>query len=456
MNITRTSAIGWPLVIVLSLIPLFIWLFSRASVALHFTSGGAFNYALTMQAFGQALGLVGVVLFAINLVLGARLRFLEDIFGGMNKVYIAHHILGGIAFMLLLLHPLFLIAQNLAWGVIGLKQAFILYVANPQCYAAFGLMNQECSYLFGVIALALMIVFLVLTFFVKLRYDIWKYTHKFLGLAFFFAALHSLFISSDVTSVVILKYYVWVFVVLGFAAILYRTVLGAFLVRTREYIVDEVKQVNPSIVEIVLKSKEGKPMEYVAGQFIFIGFPDHKDLEEVHPFSLSSSPSNDKLSIGVKGLGDYTKRLNELVQGDRAVVEGPFGRTSYKYYANKEQIWIAGGIGVTPFLGMARNLTPESGYKVDMYYSAVSLEEAAFDAEFQSIAAANPNFRFIPWYGKEKGFLSADAIAKESKNLLGKEIFVCGPPPMMRSIKAQLATWKVPTTNVHSEEFSMN
>ncbi len=456
MKLQYSSKIGWPLLLLLSFIPLIIWMFTPYALEQRFMRGGKINYALTMQAIGQALGLVGFAMFALNLALGARLRFLESIFGGMNKVYIVHHVLGGLSFILLLLHPLFLVAQYLGSGAMGMKNSFTLFVLNPRCLANIGLTNPECSYVWGVIALGLMILFLVLTFFVKLPYHIWKLTHKFLGLAFFFGVLHVLFIPSDVTSVLVLKYYMFFLVVIGFSAILYRTVLGAFLISTREYIVDEVKKVNATIVEITLRAKDGKPMHYTPGQFIFIGFPDSHGLEEVHPFSLSSAPAGNGLSIGVKGLGDYTSHLGELAVGARAKIEGPFGRTSYVYYPQKSQIWIAGGIGITPFLSMARSLTPLSPYNVDLYYSAATTEDAAFDEELRAIAAANTNFRFIPWYGKEKGFLSADAINVESKNLLGKEIFICGPPGMMKALKLQFAKWKIPVSSIHSEEFSMS
>jgi len=68
---------------------------------------------MTTTAIGQVLGLVGMAMFALNLVLSARLKRLEGLFGGMNKIYIAHHILGGLAFVLLLLHPLFIVGKYL-------------------------------------------------------------------------------------------------------------------------------------------------------------------------------------------------------------------------------------------------------------------------------------------------------------------------------------------------------
>lgn len=443
MKLQYSSKLGWPLIVLFSLIPLIIWMLMPYSLDQRFLRSGHFNYGMTMTAIGQVLGMVGMAMFALNLVLSARLKWLEGLFGGMNKVYIAHHILGGLAFVLLLLHPLFIVAK---------------YIPNAAMQAVkMLLLGTTWDVRFGVIAIMLMILFLVLTFFVKLPYHIWKWTHKFMGLAFFSASLHVLLIPSDVTQVTILKYYMFFLVSLGFTAILYRTVLGYYFVPKLEYVVKEIHAVNPSVIEVVMQPKDEKHcMQYTPGQFIFIGFPNAKGLEEVHPFSLSSQPDGSCISIGVKALGDYTTHLRELKVGDRAVIEGPFGRTSYKYYSTKEQIWIAGGIGITPFLGMARSLTTQDDYKVDLYYSAISLEEAAFNDELSRIAESNPNFRLIPWYGKEKGFLSAEAIIKESVGVLGKEIFICGPPGMMKALKGQFAKWKVPVSRVHSEEFTMS
>lgn len=456
MKLQYTSKIGWPLLLLLSFVPLILWMIYPYSLDKRFMRGGTLQFGMTMVALGQALGLVGLSMFALNLVLSARLKSLEGLFGGMNKIYIAHHILGGLAFILLLLHPIFLVGQYLKGGAMGMKNALFLYVLNPACGAHFSMVNPDCSTAFGVVGLIFMMVFLILTFFVKLPYDTWKFTHKFLGMAFFFGALHALTIPSDVTQVILLKYYIFLLVAAGMAAVIYRTVLGYLIVPRLEYVVDEVRTINSSIVEIVMHPKDDtKCMNYIPGQFIFVGFPNSQGLEEVHPFSLSSKPDNVCISIGVKALGDYTKRLGGLKQGDRAIVEGPFGRTSYKYYGTKEQIWIAGGIGITPFLGMARSLKPDDNYKVDLYYSVVEASEAAFLSELQAIAQENPHFRIIPWFAKEKSFLTAEAIIKESEGVLGKEIFICGPPGMMKALKTQFSKWKVPVSRLHSEEFSM-
>jgi len=94
--------LGWVIFIVLSLVPVVFWYFLKPINA-RFVS-----LTTSLTSLGQITGLVGMAMFSLTLVLSARLKFLENYFGGLNKVYIAHHIFGSIAFILLLFHPLIL------------------------------------------------------------------------------------------------------------------------------------------------------------------------------------------------------------------------------------------------------------------------------------------------------------------------------------------------------------
>src|SRR6266480_2383704 len=144
-----------------------------------------------LRSIGQVLGLVGVVMFSLNFVLSTRLKSFEDFFGGMNRVYVAHHIFGGIALIILLFHPLFLAASYLPYSV----KAAALYL----------LPGEDWSINFGIAALLLLISLLLITFFINLPYQIWQFTHKFLGLAFFIASIHGLYISSDIMNNFLMK-----------------------------------------------------------------------------------------------------------------------------------------------------------------------------------------------------------------------------------------------------------
>jgi len=214
-----------------------------------------------------------------------------------------------------------------------------------------------------------------------------------------------------------------------------------------------VKDLGDNVVEIILTPKDTK-MLFTPGQFVFINFKSSTVSDEVHPFSISSTDTDNNLIFTIKAEGDYTKTLPKLAVGETASIEGSFGRFSYKRATNKKQIWVAGGIGITPFLSMARNITDPS-FAVDLYYSVRTQDEAVYLSVFQQISQTNKNFRVFPFFTKTQGRLTAEVIAKASGDIVDADVFICGPPPMMRSLRIQLKKIGVLDINIHTEEFSM-
>lgn len=204
----------------------------------------------------------------------------------------------------------------------------------------------------------------------------------------------------------------------------------------------------------------GHRMSYKPGQFVFMSFPNSARSglnKEVHPFSIASSPDEGQLRIDAKALGDYTANLKYLKVGDIAEIEGAYGKFTFTRFGNRPQIWVAGGIGVTPFLSMARTYNDQHP-PVDMIYSVVHKTELLEAGNLSyHLPAAHPRFRFFPYVAdNEDGFLTADKIEHMCGGLQDKEIFICGPPPMMKSLKKQLIAKGVPKIRIHTEEFAMS
>lgn len=450
--------LGWGITIALCLVPLIFWVQMHPLSTIH-------GFPATMLAIGRVTGLIGMIMYALNLVYATRLRFLEWFFGGLNRVYIAHHLLGGLALVFLSLHPLFL---SLRYIQVSMKQAALLLLPNGltplsalfnrhvELHAA---ILQQWAVTFGIIAFWGMVVLLLVTFFIKIPYRLWLFTHKFLGVAFVIAGLHVLFISSDTAKSGALKYYILLMTGIGIVAYIYRTLVGRILIRKYRYIVDDVKVEQGHVMHILMHAA-GQKMSYKPGQFVFIRFlhPETSGVtQEWHPFSISSSPKDEQLRLSVKGLGDYTNKLIELKPGSMAEVEGAYGHFSYNNFNNQNQIWIAGGIGVTPFISMAKSL-PDAGYKIDLYYSVKTASELIDWEKLTDLAfVRHGNLRLFPYIGdQEQGYLNADYIEKKSGGLEGKDIFICGPPPMMKGMRQQLKQKSVPGARIHSEEFAMS
>ncbi len=429
--------IGLLFAIMLPIIPLTFW-YAMKPIGDRFST-----MATTLTSLGQITGLLGLTLFSITLILSARLKIFEIFFGSLDKVYKIHHKFGIVSFLFLLAHPLFLAFKYL-----------ILISASSA--ATFLLPSSDWAKNFGIISLYLMMILLIITMFSAFRYQVLKSFHKFLGLAMFFGGLHAFLIPSDISENQPLRIFMLSLASLGLAAYVYRTLLGKFFVKKFTYRVISVNNIKNDVVEIVMKPLV-KKMEYLPGQFIFISFIYGNISSETHPFSISSAPHEESLKITIKNLGDYTSKMKTLQVGSIAKIEGPYGKFSYLNAYEKNQIWIAGGIGVTPFLNMMRNIKYNlyAGYSIDMYYCAKTANEIVFLDEFMEASKSVQGFKLIPYCSDEKGFLTTKNILELSNGVKRKDILICGPPFMMNSLKEQFLKLKVPKYKIHLEEFKL-
>jgi predicted ferric reductase len=448
--------IGWAITVILCSIPIFLW------ARIHPVSS-VDGFVSTMLNLGRITGLVGTVMYALNLVYATRLRFLEDWFGGLNRVYIAHHMLGGLALVMLSFHPLFL---ALRYVTTNIKQAALLLVPNglfpvsalfDTTHEYHEVVLQQWATMFGSIAFWGMVGLLLVTFFIKLPYRLWLFTHKFLGAAFFIAGLHIFFISSDTSSDAVMKWYMLVIVAIGLAAFVYKTLAGAIFIRKYRYQVSAVSLLAGNVVR-VLMTPLAQTMQYKPGQFVFVRFKNggYHINREWHPFSMSSSPNEAGLELSIKGLGDYTSALANLQVGAIADIEGAYGRFSYTNYKCNDQIWIAGGIGITPFLSMIKDL-PMEGRRVDLFYAVKTAFEMIDVEKLAQNSHARKGVRVFPYIGDQQaGHLDINFIEKVSGDLRGRDFYLCGPPPMMQGLKKQLRARGIPAASIHSEEFGMS
>jgi len=420
----------WWAILILSLVPVGLWLMAP-------TSSPRFNN-LTNVVFslGQLAGLIGLALFGFNLILSARFKFLDKYFKGLNNVYNKHSLLGKVAFILLLLHPMLLVfkyAGGSFWGAIY-----------------FFSLSSDWPKNFGSLALILMTLLIVLTLYLRPKYHIWKWTHKFMGLAFYLGAMHAFLIPSDVSRYAPLKFYMLGLTSLALLIYIYRTVFGKYLIKKYEYIVENVTALNDNIWEINMKPQNQK-LEFIAGQFIFVSFLDNKIGKESHPFTISSSPDESNLKITVKALGDYTNKLANLTIGTRVQIEGPFGFFHYQNSIYKNQIWVAGGIGITPFLSMVKSLKVNDNYNIDLFYCLKNYKESIYLDLLQSL---EPKLKLHLFCYDKDGYLNIETIKNISGTLAEKDIFICSPPQMIESFKKQFIGQGVDKKLIHSEEFN--
>ncbi|MFZ2152756.1 MAG: FAD-binding oxidoreductase [Microgenomates group bacterium] len=416
-----------------------IWLAIMTTTGLYVMSKSDIGVIRQMPwlSASQLISLLGTMLLAWSFILSSRAFFLEYMFGGMDKVMKTHHIVGGLSFIMLINHPLFLAVDALP---------------NYQLAARYYWLSSTVSYNLGVGALYVMILALLLTFVVKLPYDMWLKTHDFLGLTLLLGALHIFMISSDVSRYMPLR--IWIFVFLGLAlfSFVYKVVLYGGLGPKYKYRVKEVKKMG-DILEIYLAAV-GDKMRFRAGQFAFVNF-DIPELAEKHPFTISSGPDSEEIRFSIKALGDHTLKLRQLKTGTMASVWGPYGRFYKNYEKSGDVVMIGGGIGVTPFLSMlAKEKQTPLSRTVHMFYGAASVEDAVYDNEITVLSEQMLNLKYYRFFGGNKPRINVSILLEMLGKITDKRFYICGPLAMMESMVTQLRANGVHSNNIIFEDFA--
>ncbi|MDP3865924.1 MAG: FAD-binding oxidoreductase, partial [Rhodoferax sp.] len=188
------------------------------------------------------------------------------------------------------------------------------------------------------------------------------------------------------------------------------------------------------------------------GQFAFVSFDDK---EGAHPFTMASADQGDHtVSFQIKALGDYTRSLPQRLQpGQRVRVEGPYGRFDLgRRQRRARQIWIAGGIGVTPFLAWLASLqaTPDKAPAAELHYCTRDQATDAFVPRLLALCAVLPAVRLHIHDARQGAKLTAAALGVSGKT----EIWFCGPTGLACALRQGLAAlgWR---PRFHQEAFEM-
>jgi predicted ferric reductase len=388
------------------------------------------------QYAGEVIGSNNIILMACSLFLSTRPKWAEKYFGGLDKMYMTHRNTSTAAFLLIFVHVLTVPITTTGWRL-GNYLAVIAFT--------------------GIVSLALITLAPRIPFLNRLTagdYEDWKKLKRWIGVFFILAFIHALTIGNPLHALVAITW-VQVFFVIGAASYLYTEFFGGFFKKFRPYSVVAVRHPNNAISEVTLRAKKDPIQKHRAGQFLFVRFPGDKQLNESHPFTISSGPAEEVLRLTIKASGNFTRDLfARLKEGAEAVVDGAYGMFNYKSGGPK-QIWIAAGIGLTPFLSFIRDMDGRLAQNVDFYYTVRHPDEALFLDELHAAAQKNPSLHLHIRYSARDGSLTADQIVKEAGGAIGAyDIYLCGPLPMIQAFERKFLAMGVPGNQIHYEEFN--
>ena len=388
------------------------------------------------QLMAEIIASTAVVLLACALFLSTRLRFLEPYFGGLDQMYQSHKKAAMLAIFLLIFH-FFAVPLNASQIKPGTPLGMIAFL--------------------GLLALVLLTIaprIPLIGRFTQFAYHKWRRSHSLIGIFFIIGFAHAMLVDPLVRKTTVPLFYLLIFFFVGAASYLYSVFIAEAVRKTYPYAAEGIRKLNGTTIEVALKPRRAK-LPFTAGQFAFVRFERDPVLSEAHPFTISSAPQEHDLRLSIKASGDWTQYLVEhLKPGMQARVDGPYGRFNYKA-GGKRQIWIAGGIGLTPFLSWIRDFNGQlAGYEVDFYHCMRVPEDGLFLEEVEQAAAQHAKFRPHIFYSNRDGHLSAENVVASSGPITGKEIYMCGPITMMNALQKGFIRLGVPARQLHFEEFN--
>ncbi len=337
--------------------------------------------------------------FCLNFLLSTRNRTIEKWFGGLDKMYIHHRYLAIASLVLLFVH--ITISDQLKTSD-----------------------QVNLRIVMGGLSLFIFVVIAGITLFSKkIDYGKWKKIHAFMLIPYVVGLIHVL-ISSKYALLDFSLLSIWFLLtaVIGIASAIYTIFFYERIQFKHKGTITKVTRLNPSVLEWEITLD--KPIVYKKGQFIFIKvFQKGIDVES-HPFSISGGDGS-QILLTTKNSGDFTKQLYDSLKADaRVEIDGPYGFFDFDQ-GNQNQLWIAGGIGITPFMAYLRE--NQISQTVDFYYSYQGEAVSVYKTFLEKYQKKNSNFKTHFIDTSTMKMLDFEGYPLQQNT----SVYMCGPQKMM-------------------------
>ena len=424
-----------------------------------------------MHAAATVLGIASLALWTASFVLMLRLPVLERAAGGLDRLYWWHHACGALAYVALLSHPLALAlaaaGRGLAAGTDASGAAWA-GLAGAEWPAAAALLmppGHGAALQSGWLALALLMAMMAATFWLPLAYTRWRAVHLASVPAFALGVAHAWAFSVGGMRVALAA-----MAAISAVALVWRYAMGRAWVRAHPHRVVRVGHPGAGLLDLDLEP-EGAPLRWQPGQFVFVAFfrgDDWRGCGEYHPYTIAGEArsSPDGLRLLIRSLGDCTAHLQTVTAGVRSMVQGPYGGFLAHRDARRPQLWIAGGIGLTPFLaalaspGDARPAgssvvagAMEPVAPVDLVHVHRPGDALAGECLENGQHALPPGVRLTSIEAENDPRRVWQGLLERVGSPAGRQVFLCGPPQLVDALRGSLLAAGVAPQDIHSERF---
>ena len=412
------------------------------------------NFFSLRSIFIQYTGVIGIGVMSAAMLLAVRPKWLEPQLGGLDKMYRLHKWLGIAGLSAAVSHWLLVQGTKwlVGWGWLvrpprGPRSDELLGPVEQLLRNQRGLAESVGEWAFYA-AVALIALALIKRFpyrhFVKL--------HHWLSVVYLVLVFHS---------VVLMKFSYWTspigivmaLLMAGGTVAALMALSGRIGARHQAQGQIEALTYYPElrVLETAIQLQPGWG-GHAAGQFAFVT-SDRR--EGAHPYTIASAWKGDgRIVFITKALGDHTSRLRERLKiGDPVKIEGPYGCFTFADQRAR-QIWVGGGIGITPFVARLKELALTPGPQIiDLFHTTADYEQAAI-AKLKA-AAFEANVRLHLLVDKKDGRLDAQRIREAVPEWASASVWFCGPGAFGRALRQDFIAAGLAQADFHQEIFEM-
>lgn len=378
------------------------------------------------------LGLMSLLFFVVSLFTAIRSRYLAQYAGGLARQYRIHHALGMVTGLAIIVHIVWEMAQ----------------VPNSSLLAM--LLSDDPGLIAAWLVVLLLVPAFVFSFQETMAFRIWRGWHALFPLALAVASLHIFLFMQDNGLDRLIIFASFSAASAGGLAVAISTYWPPF---ARAFKIIKLQIVSAGVWELVLEPSEKFKAQraFRAGQIVYLRFLQSGFSHALHPFSVASCYLEPHLRLYVKSQGRDTAHLHDLNAGALVQLVGPF--VELKPDLSQAQIWVAGGIGIAPFLGLLHCMDYINFPSVQVLHFVSSAGARVNTQELEDIRGRHPNLSWHETLSPSGAAPSLDELDRYLESRPAAQILICGPKPFMRLVRRHLGAKGVPSKQIITEEF---
>lgn len=433
-----------------------LWLLGLTLTVVAWFSGGALQLLkldlhLQVLAIGQLLGLLATYAALTQLLLMGRIWWIERAFG-LDTLARFHRVNGYVALIGIILHAIVIVAHHtLEKGT----NFFAEYLNTVTTYE---------DVIWASIAQTLFILVVASSIYIarkRLKFESWYFVHLFAYAAIALAALHQFSIGGTFlasTLAAVFWYALYGFVALNL--IVWRFGLPIYRYYKYDFSISRIEPETPTVTNVYIRANNLHNLKIIPGQFVLVRIFTQDRWWQEHPFSVSMVPGGDELRLSIRQSGDYTSDITALKAGTKVMISGPLGRFTAEKAVTNKRLFIAGGIGITPLRAMYEEAV-EDGLDSILIFANRNDKDVPLRSEVDAIAKRSKRKVIYAYSDAQKpgavhGRVDAKMIQELVSDVSERDIYICGPPPMMQAILSELTSLGIAPDHIHTEKFALH